>query len=121
MAVAKHSRRLTGKMKRIKKVAIFSLAKFQMVLFGLIGLLFGIFYSFGGLLIDILVSLEVLSAVKMETPGLSYGTFLAFGALIGMPLIGMLFGFFSGILAAILYNLYGKRFGGLKVNFFDSE
>jgi hypothetical protein len=39
------------------------------------------------LLIDTLVSLEYLNPESMGTPGLSYGTILAFGALVGMPLI----------------------------------
>lgn len=90
---------------KIKRVQLLPLALFQMVIFGLIGLLCGILYAFGGLLIDTLVSLDWLSPEKMETPGLSYGTFLAFGALLGMPLIGAFLGFSSGLLGGFLYNL----------------
>lgn len=56
----------------------------------LIGVFLGILYSFGGLILDALVSLELITSD--ETPGLSYGTVLAFGALIGMPIIFGLIG-----------------------------
>lgn len=86
-----------------KKLDIFRFAKFQGLLFALLGLLAGIIYSFGGLLVDAFVSFGWM--VSSETPGLSYGTLLAFGALIGMPLIASVAGFFTGLLEAILYNL----------------
>ena len=72
-------------MAKFNKVKLFFLAKFQAVLFALIGLICGILYSFGGLVIDTLVSFDWLTSA--ETSGLSYGTILAFGAVIGMPLI----------------------------------
>jgi hypothetical protein len=103
-------------MNKIKKIGVFSFARFQAILAGLIGLVCGILYSFGGLIIDVLVSLEMLSPVTMETPGLSSGTVLAFGALIGMPVIFMVAGFILGIMEAILYNLFAKWSGGLKID-----
>jgi len=63
-------------MKSIQKLNIFTLAKFQAILASIVGLLCGIIYSFGGLVIDFLVSMEMITST--ETPGLSYGTFLAF-------------------------------------------
>ncbi|MGC6480386.1 MAG: hypothetical protein ACON42_08415 [Flavobacteriaceae bacterium] len=58
---------------------------------GVLGLLFGIcagvLYAFGGLIIDLGVSLGWLSGLQMGTPGLSIGTLWAFGALIGMPFL----------------------------------
>ena len=104
-------------MKKIKRIRIFHFAQFQALLTGLLGLLCGILYSFGGLLIDILVSLGWLSPEAMETPGLSYGTFLAFGALFAMPLIFAVVGFVGGIVEAILFNLFAKWFGRFKLNF----
>ncbi|MCF7560137.1 DUF3566 domain-containing protein [Sabulilitoribacter multivorans] len=104
-------------MEKIKRIGVFSFAKFQTLLGGLIGLVLGILYSFGGLIIDMLVSWDILSATTMETPGLSYGTILAFGALIGMPAIFAVAGFFLGILEAILYNLFARWFGGVKIDF----
>jgi hypothetical protein len=87
------------------------------VIFGIVGLFCGIVYSFGGLLIDILVSLNWLSSEVMETPGLSYGTALAFGALIGMPIIFALAGFVLGIIEGIVYNLFSKWLFGIKIEF----
>lgn len=104
-------------MEKIKRIGVFSFAQFQMLLGCLIGLVLGILYSFGGLIIDILVSCDILSATSMETPGLSYGTVLAFGALIGMPAIFAVVGLFLGILEAILYNLFARWFGGIKLDF----
>jgi hypothetical protein len=102
-------------MTKIKKIKPFSLAKFQAVLFALLGLVAGIVYSFGGLAIDTLVTLGWVTTT--ETPGLSYGTVLAFGALIGMPGIGMITGLIVGFVSAILYNLFAKWFGGLTIDF----
>lgn len=102
-------------MVKINRVKMFSLAKFQAVLFALLGLIAGILYSFGGLVIDTLVSLNLMQT--NETPGLSEGTILAFGALIGMPLIFFLFGFALGFVQSVLYNIYAKLFSGIKLNF----
>ena len=103
-------------MKKVKKINIFAFAKLQAYVLGLIGLVCGILYSFGGLAIDILVSMEKLSVEAMSTPGLSYGTVLAFGALIGMPAIFAAGGFILGIVGAVLYNVFAKWFGGININ-----
>lgn len=102
-------------MPKIEKLKIFSFAKFQACLGGYVGLLLGILYSFGGLIIDVLVSLGWI--VTSETPGLSYGTVLAFGALIAMPVILLVFGFVLGIVEAILFNFFSRWFGGIAVDF----
>jgi hypothetical protein len=103
-------------MARIKKLNVLSFAKFLAVLGALIGLLAGILYSFGGLIVDALVSIGWVSTT--ETPGLSYGSVLAFGALIGMPVIFAVFGFILGIVGALLYNLFvGRWFGGVELEF----
>jgi hypothetical protein len=104
-------------MAKFNTIRVFSFAKFQAILMTLVGLLCGILYSFGGLLIDLLVSIDLLSSKTMSTPGLSYGTVLAFGALIGMPIIFAIIGFLTGVLEALLYNLFVKWFGGVKIDF----
>jgi hypothetical protein len=108
-------------MKKRTKISVLSLAKFQGVLMALIGLICGILYSFGGLIIDALVSAGVVSSVAMSTPGLSYGTVLAFGALIGMPIIFATSGFLMGILEALLYNLFSNSLSGMKIDFNQKE
>lgn len=95
-------------MKKLNRISIFSFAKFQAFLMALVGLLVGILYSFGGLLIDSLVSLDLITS--NETPGLSDGTVLAFGALVGMPIIFAIVGFLTGIIEAVFYNLFIKLF-----------
>ena len=89
-------------MKHLKRINVFQFAIFQAVLMALIGMLCGMLYSFGGLLIDTSVALGVLSSEAMSTPGLSFGTVLAFGALIGMPVIFAVAGFLLGIVEAVL-------------------
>lgn len=56
----------------------------------LLGLAFGVLYSFGGFFYDLL------------TTGLNWGTAMAFGALVGMPLIFWVVGFSLGALIAIV-------------------
>ncbi len=106
-------------MKILRKIRIFTFAKFQAFLMALVGLLAGILYSFGGLFFDILVSVGWITS--SETPGLSYGTVLAFGALIGMPVLFAIGGFLTGIVEAFLYNHFVKWFGGIKMDFEQNE
>lgn len=103
-------------MNKISKLGILSFARFQAIILGLIGLLLGVLYSVGGLLVDALVSANLLDPVAMSTSGLSMGTAMAFGALIGMPVILAVIGFGSGIIQAIVFNLFAKRFGGVRLN-----
>jgi hypothetical protein len=102
-------------MVKIKKLRVISFVKLHALLGALIGLILGILYSFGGLLIDTFVTLGWITS--QDTPGLSYGTVLAFGALIGMPLIFAVFGAGIGLIGAVLYNLFTKRFGGIEIDF----
>ena len=101
-------------MEKIKKLGVFSFAKFQAFMGLLIGLLCGILYAFGGFIIDTMVTLEWITS--NETPGLSYGTILAFGALVGMPLIGIIVGFVFGLIQAVFYNMVSKWFGGFNLH-----
>jgi hypothetical protein len=102
-------------MKKIKKIGVFSFAKFQAILGALMGMVCGVIYAFGGLIIDALVTMGWMNTT--ETPGLSFGTLLAFGALIGMPFIGAVAGFLVGIVEALLYNIFAKWYGGLPLHF----
>jgi len=54
-----------------------------------LGLAFGVLYSVGGFFVDLL------------TIGLNWGTAMAFGALVGMPLIFAALGFLVGALVAV--------------------
>lgn len=101
------------------KISLLQLAKLQAVLFGLIGLCFGIYYSIGGMFIDILVSAEALSAEKWETPGLSIGTLMAYMALVAMPLFTAACGFVLGVIEGLLYNLFRRWLGKFDFKLFD--
>ena len=103
-------------MKGSKQIHLWNFAKLQAVMFGLLGLICGIFYSFGGLLIDALVSIGVLSSETMSTSGLGLGTLLAFGALIGMPVIFAIFGWVLGLLEGLLFNVFYRWTRGVKTN-----
>jgi len=100
-------------MAKIKKIDVMSFGKLQAFIMLFAGLLAGIVYSFGGLIIDTLVSLGWITS--SETSGLSYGTVLAFGAVIGMPLIFAIFGFIFGLIEAFIYNLFARWFGGIEI------
>jgi len=98
-----------------KKIKALSFIKFQTVLFAILGLLAGILYSFGGLIIDGLVSAGWITS--LETPGLSYGTVMAFGALIGMPIISAAAGFIVGLAEVFLFVLFARWLGGIELDF----
>ena len=72
----------------------------------------GLIYAGVGFIIDCLVSLNLLSEESMSTPGLSYGTILAFGALIGMPIIFGITGLAIGLVSTPLFNFIVSRIGG---------
>ena len=89
-----------------RKIKILETAKLNTKLMAIVGLLAGILYSFGGLIIDTLVTKGLI--ITTETPGLSQGTILAFGALIGMPIIFAFWGFLLTIIGASIYNLFSR-------------
>ena len=75
-----------------KKLGVLSFAKFQAMLLALAGLLAGVLYSVGGLIVDLF------------TVGLNCGTSLAFLALVGMPIIFAAIGLVVGLIEAVLYT-----------------
>ena len=94
-------------MERTRTINVILFAKFQAFMTGLLGVVAGILYSFGGLIYDLAVSGSV-----------NWGTALAFLALIGMPVIFWAFGFLAGVFEALLYNLYASKFGRREIDFF---
>ncbi len=89
-----------------KRIKILKTAKLNAILGAYAGLVAGILYSVGGLIIDSLVTMQVISTT--ETPGLSQGTILAFGALIGMPIIFAFWAFILTLIGAKFYNMFAK-------------
>lgn len=100
-----------------KQIRIFSFARFQAILMALLGFACGILYCFVGLLIDTSVTLDLLSSEMMKTPGLSSGSLLAFGSLLGMPIIFATLGFVIGVFQAAVFNLFAKWLPNIKMNF----
>lgn len=90
-----------------RSIGVLSLAAWQAALMAAVGLIAGVFYSFGGAAIDILVTAGVITSTS--TPGVSWGTALAFLALIGMPVYFAVFGFAAGAIGALLYGLAARR------------
>lgn len=103
-------------MAKIKKLGIFSVAKLQAVIMGSTGLAAGVLYSFGGLVIDTLVTIGWISPERASTSGLGLGTVLAFGALIGMPLIFAGLGVVLGVFGAVIYNGLARWHGGIDID-----
>lgn len=104
---------------RINHLGILTFAKFQGVMGLLIGFLLGVMYSFGGLILDTLVTFGWLNSI--QTIGLSIGTILAFGAILGMPIIFSILGFLLGLIEAYLFNLVAHLFGGMNLKFKVNE
>jgi len=87
----------------LKKVNILSLANFQGLATGFVGLGAGILYSVGGFLYEVV------------TGTLNMGTALAFMALIGMPAIFAAVGFAAGLLEGLIFNAAARFVGGIEV------
>jgi hypothetical protein len=94
----------------MKPLLLLTTAKFTAIIAGFAGIVAGLIYSVGGLLIDALVTYGYVTT--NETPGLSEGTILAFGALVGMPLYFAFWGFIIGLIGAWLCNWTSKKFNG---------
>ena len=90
-----------------RSIGVLSLAAWQAALMAAVGLIAGVFYSFGGAAMDVLVTAGVITSAS--TPGVSWGTALAFLALIGMPVYFAVFGFAAGAIGALLYGLVARR------------
>ena len=98
-------------MAKSRKLGVLSLAKLLAGLMAFVGLIAGISYSFGGATIDVLVSKGWITSAS--TPGVGWGTALAFLALIAMPSIFATFGLIAGATGAFLNNLVAGRVSGL--------
>ena len=102
-------------MAELKIIGVFSSAKLFTALMASVGLIAGILYSVIGAIIDVLVSTKVLSS--STTPGVGYGTALAFLAIIAMPVLFAIFGLIVGAIGAFLYNLVAGWVGGIEMDF----
>ncbi len=81
----------------MKKICLIPFARFQAVIFALLGVLAGLIYAVGGLIYDL---------ASASTP--NTGTTLAFLALTGMPILLALAGLLCGLVGGWIFN----RFSG---------
>lgn len=95
-------------MAKLTRLGVLFTAKLLGVAMTVAGLIAGVLYSFGGALYELF------------TGTLNTGTLLAFGALIGMPVIFGATGLVAGAVSAVLYNFAAKLFGGIEMDF-DQE
>ena len=96
-------------MAKLKKIGILFFAKLQGLVFGFVGLLAGIGYSFGGFFYELF------------TDSLNSGTAIAFLALVGMPAIFGTLGLVVGAVEALVYNFLARWFGGLEIDLVSDQ
>lgn len=96
-------------MPRLKKLGVFFFAKLWATVMAVAGLIAGVLYSFGGFFYELF------------TASLNMGTAMAFGALIGMPIIFAACGFAAGAIGAVLYNLVARWTGGIELDLEQQE
>jgi len=91
-------------MAQTKKIKVFSYAKIQAIVMAFVGLIAGVLYSGIGAIYD------------SVTGSLGVGTVLAFMALVGMPILFAAFGFLTGLVGVVLFNLASKWIGGIELS-----
>ncbi len=114
----------------LKKVGIWSLAKFQAIAMGVIGLVTG------GVLAGMMVAAGKMTSSMISnsvTGGVSYASFInpyqiqsafstaALYTLIITPIVFAIMGLISGFVTALLYNLVAKISKGIKMDFDEIE
>lgn len=79
-------------------------------LYGLLGLVFGVFLALFSLLG------AGIAASQVDEPGVLLGALFGVGAVIFLPLFYGFFGFVGGIITAALYNLVAGWVGGVEMH-----
>ncbi|MCG8415723.1 MAG: hypothetical protein MI746_16030 [Pseudomonadales bacterium] len=83
-------------MAKLQRIGVLFTAKLAALSMGVLGLVAGVFYSFGGFFFELF------------TDSLNAGTALAFLALLGMPLLFAVSGFLAGGTVAVIYNVAAR-------------
>ncbi len=79
-------------MAKLQRIGVLFTAKLAALSLGVLGLAVGMLYSIGGFVFE------------LATSSLNAGTALAFLAILGMPAMAALSGFFGGAVVALIYN-----------------
>ncbi|HEX6199700.1 MAG TPA: hypothetical protein VF150_05500 [Thermoanaerobaculia bacterium] len=93
----------------VKRIGVLSLGKVMGTIYGGMGLLFGLIFSFVSLLG------AAFGAAFQDGSGLEsmFGLVFGVGAVVFLPVFYGLMGFLAGLLTAALYNLAARFVGGL--------
>lgn len=83
-------------MAKLQRIGVLFTAKLAALSMGVLGLVAGVFYSFGGFFLELF------------TDSLNSGTALAFLALLGMPALFAASGFVAGGAVAVIYNVAAR-------------
>ena len=93
--------------KVINRIGVLSAAKICAAIYGLFGLVIGVF---GFLLFAVL-------GMLVKSLGLgSYGIIAGIIVLIAYPIGGVIAGFIGGAISALIYNLVAKFIGGIEID-----
>jgi len=95
----------------IKRIRVLSLAKVMGMIYGGIGLVIGLIFSFFALL-----GAAFGTALQDSSgPEAIFGVLFGVGAVILFPILYGLLGFLGGLLTSALYNLAARTVGGLEL------
>ncbi len=95
----------------LRRIGVVSCAKMMTMLYALLGLVVGIFFSLFGLL----GMAAGLAGGREGAPGAAIGAIFGIGAIIFMPIVYGLLGFIGGLLMAWLYNFVARLAGGIEL------
>ena len=93
---------------QLKSIGVLSLGKILGGLYGLMGLIFGAFFS--------AISLLGMAAGGAAGEDAAFAFVFGMGAVIILPIFYGVIGFIGGIITALLYNLLAGLFGGLELH-----
>ena len=107
-------------MQELKKINVLSMAK-VFVLFGiLMGLLMGLNYGLASMNEPLTFDdAAAIAEVSPEQAFTAYMIALGWTNLLVLPILLGIFYFISGSVVALLYNLFSKKVGGIKVDLVD--
>jgi hypothetical protein len=88
----------------LKKIGVLSAAKVSGVLYGVIGLIAGVFFSVFSLFIP-----------AQESSDLIFKLMFGVGGIIFLPILYGVMGVVAGLIGAALYNLIASTIGGLEL------
>jgi hypothetical protein len=95
--------------KKLKRIGVFSMAKFQGIMMAAVGLLLGV--------VGYLMQAVLLGTSSAETPEAQISSILGPIVIVLFPIAYGIMGFVMGAVGAALYNLIAKWIGGIEVEF----